>query len=100
MCNMASVIQEGCDMLFSLLFLAAVILTQVMDKELTITETMNCTSELAEVRPDLEVFWHLASHLLSCIKVYFIEREVLSEMLSSLAAKPVGPDALHTTGIF
>ena len=71
-----------------------------MDKELTIIETMNCTSELADIRPDLGVCWHIASHLLSCIKVYFIEREVLSEMLSFLAAKLVGPEALHTTGIY
>lgn len=52
-----------------------------MDKALIITETVNCTRVLAEVRPGLEVFWHPASHLLFYVKAHFIEREVLSEML-------------------
>lgn len=74
-----------------------------MDKELTITETVNCKRVLAEVRPDLEVFWHLASHLLFYVKAHFIEREVLSEMLPSpgcVAAKHVGLETLNTAGIF
>lgn len=57
-----------------------------MDKELTITETVSCARVLAEVRADLEVSWHLASHLLFCVKAHFIEREILSEMLPSPTA--------------
>lgn len=60
-----------------------------MDKELTVTETMNGTRVLAEVRPDPEVFWHLASRLLSYVKEYFLEREVLSETSPSPAARPL-----------
>lgn len=77
------------DVLSGTLFVAALTLfsNRVMDKELPITEVVTCMRVLAEVRADLEVFWHLASPLWSCVTAYFVGRKVLSETLPSPAAR-------------